>query len=31
MLEKCVGGEDNFQAGENQTQDTVGHGTAVAE
>jgi hypothetical protein len=30
MLEKCVGGEDNFQAGENQTQDTVGHGTAVA-
>ncbi|MDQ6957214.1 MAG: S8 family peptidase, partial [Mariprofundaceae bacterium] len=30
MLEKCVGGEENFQTGENQTQDTVGHGTAVA-
>lgn len=30
MLEKCVGGEDNFQSGEEQTQDTVGHGTAVA-
>jgi len=30
MLEKCVGGEENFQAGEEQTQDTVGHGTAVA-
>lgn len=30
MLEKCVGGEENFQTGEAQTQDTVGHGTAVA-
>ncbi|MDO9213419.1 MAG: S8 family peptidase [Methylococcales bacterium] len=30
MLEKCVGGEENFQTGENATQDTVGHGTAVA-
>jgi len=30
MLEKCVGGEENFQTGENQTHDTVGHGTAVA-
>ncbi len=30
MLEKCVGGEDNFQTGESQTHDTVGHGTAVA-
>jgi len=30
LLEKCVGGEDNFQMGESQTQDTVGHGTAVA-
>ena len=30
MLEKCVGGEGNFQTGEEQTQDTVGHGTAVA-
>jgi len=30
MLEKCVGGEENFQTGESQTHDTVGHGTAVA-
>jgi len=30
MLEKCVGGEENFQAGEEQLQDMVGHGTAVA-
>jgi len=30
MLEKCVGGEENFQSGETETQDTVGHGTGVA-
>lgn len=30
LLEKCVGGEENFQTGENETQDTAGHGTAVA-
>lgn len=30
MLENCVGGEENFQAGETETHDTVGHGTAVA-
>ena len=30
LLEKCIGGEDNFQNGETATQDTVGHGTAVA-
>ncbi len=30
LLEKCVGGEENFQTGENQIQDTAGHGTAVA-
>lgn len=30
MLEKCVGGEENFQTGETETHDTVGHGTAVA-
>ncbi len=30
MLEKCVGSEENFQTGEQETQDTVGHGTAVA-
>ncbi len=30
LLEKCVGGEENFQTGETQTQDRVGHGTAVA-
>ncbi len=30
MLEHCVGGEENFQSGEAEIQDTVGHGTAVA-
>ncbi|MBN2092966.1 S8 family peptidase [candidate division KSB1 bacterium] len=30
LLEKCVGGEANFQNGEFEAQDTVGHGTAVA-
>jgi len=30
MLEKCVGGEENFQSGETEVHDTVGHGTAVA-
>jgi hypothetical protein len=30
MMEMCVGGEENFQSGEDATQDTVGHGTAVA-
>ncbi len=30
MLEKCIGDEENFQSGEAETQDTVGHGTAVA-
>jgi hypothetical protein len=30
MLEKCVGSAENFQAGETELQDTVGHGTAVA-
>lgn len=30
MLETCVGREENFQSGETQTHDTVGHGTAVA-
>jgi len=30
LLEKCVGGEENFQTGENEIQDTTGHGTAVA-
>ena len=30
MLERCVGGEENFQDGESKIQDTVGHGTAVA-
>jgi subtilisin family serine protease len=30
MLEKCVGGEENFQEGESELHDTVGHGTAVA-
>ncbi len=30
MLEKCIGGEENFQSGETETQDMVGHGTAVA-
>ena len=30
MLEKCIGGEENFQSGEVEIQDTVGHGTAVS-
>jgi subtilisin family serine protease len=30
MLEKCVGGAENFQTGEPETQDTIGHGTAVS-
>lgn len=30
MLQTCVGDEENFQSGETETQDTVGHGTAVA-
>lgn len=30
MLEKCVGNEENFQSGEKEIHDTVGHGTAVA-
>jgi len=30
LLEKCVGGQENFQTGENEVQDTAGHGTAVA-
>ncbi len=30
MLEKCVGGAENFQTGEIETHDTVGHGTAVS-
>ncbi len=30
LLEKCIGGEENFQTGEAATQDTVGHGTSVA-
>jgi len=30
MLEKCVGGEENFQSGEPEIHDTVGHGTSVA-
>jgi hypothetical protein len=30
MLEKCVGGAENFQTGESETHDTVGHGTAVS-
>jgi hypothetical protein len=30
FLEKCVGDEANFQTGESETNDTVGHGTAVA-
>lgn len=30
MLENCVGDEENFQSGEPEIQDTVGHGTAVA-
>lgn len=30
MLEKCIGGEENFQSVETAVHDTVGHGTAVA-
>jgi len=30
MLEKCVGGEENFQSGEAEIQDKVGHGSSVA-
>lgn len=30
MLEKCVGGAENFQTGEREAHDTVGHGTAVS-
>ena len=30
MLEGCIGGEENFQSGEKELQDTVGHGTAIA-
>lgn len=30
MLETCIGDEQNYQGGEDETQDTVGHGTAVA-
>ncbi len=30
LLEKCIGGEENFQNGEAAKQDTVGHGTAIA-
>jgi len=30
MLGECIGGEENFQSGETELQDTVGHGTAVA-
>jgi len=30
LLEKCVGGEENFQTDESEIQDTAGHGTAVA-
>lgn len=30
LLEKAVGDEQNFQNGEREEQDTVGHGTAVA-
>ena len=30
MLEKCVGDEQNFQDGETEIHDTVGHGTSVA-
>jgi len=29
MLEKCIGAEENFQSGERETHDTVGHGTSV--
>lgn len=30
FLEKCTGAEENFQSGEDATQDTVSHGTAIA-
>lgn len=30
LLEKCIGNEENFQSGENEFIDKVGHGTAVA-
>lgn len=30
LLEKCIGGEENFQSNEPESHDTVGHGTAVA-
>lgn len=30
FLEHCIGGEENFQEKEQEIQDTVGHGTAVA-
>jgi hypothetical protein len=30
LLEKCIGGEENYQIGEAATHDTIGHGTAVA-
>ncbi len=30
MLEKCIGAEENFQSGEREIHDTVGHGTSVA-
>lgn len=30
LLETCIGDEQNFQSGETEVQDTVGHGTAVA-
>jgi len=30
MLENCIGDEGNFQSGESNTQDTVGHGTSIA-
>lgn len=30
MLENCVGGDENYQDGETESHDTVGHGTGVA-
>ncbi len=30
LLEKCVGGEEDFQSEEKDNHDTVGHGTAIA-
>lgn len=30
LLENAVGGEENYQEGERETHDTVGHGTAVS-